>query len=446
MPQTKRPSPWSVLLSQGFLLAWISLSQARSEGTPDVTPIPEGEVTPTEKFPDSVPVPPENPPAPAPFIEPDPAAPEPNLQSIADGNCVISGEVSDSISLDPISRVIVTINGTNRSVETDANGRFNIEGLPAGDYVLESFKLGYFNEVTHVTVIASEPAAPRISLRAKPSGEGDDEFTLEEETVIGEYQESSNGDLLLDLELGPNIIAGITKEQFTQMGINDAAGAVSKIAGANIVGGKYAVIRGLGDRYSNTLVNGALISSADPSKKAVQLDLFPTDLLQNVAIIKTATPDLPAEFAGGMVLLQTLRLPEERIIKFKLGLGTNSNLDGDFYVDPGNAFNYFGKPSVDIPLAPLPEGLMSTGYTGSRAPVTDEELAQAAVGAAQMDQLHSSAGMRPVKRDPREKYSYDITLGDSHEFDNGIRVGGVASFTYESGDVALNDVQVGRTL
>ena len=359
MPQTKRPSPWSVLLGQGFLLAWISLSQARSEISPEETPIPEGGVAPIEQTPET---------APAPVIEPDPATPEPDLHSVAEGNCVIAGEVSDSISLDPMANVIVTINGTNRSVETDANGRFQIDGLPAGDYILESFKLGYFNEVTHVTVIASEPAAPRVSLRAKPSGQGDDEFTLEEETVIGEYQESSNGDLLLDLELGPNIVAGITKEQFTQMGVNDAAGAVSKIAGANIVGGKYAVIRGLGDRYSNTLVNGALISSADPSKKAVQLDLFPTDLLQNVAIIKTATPDLPAEFAGGMVLLETLRLPEERIAKFKFGLGTNSNLDGDFYVAPGDGLDYFGKTSVDIPLPPLPGGLMSTGYTGSRAP------------------------------------------------------------------------------
>ena len=118
----------------------------------------------------------------------------------------------------------------------------------------------------------------------KPADSNSEEYVLEEESIVGEYQERTGGDLFLDLQASPNIAAGISKEEFTQSGISDAAGAVSKIAGANIVGGKYAVVRGLGDRYSNTLVNGALISSADPSKKAVQLDLFPSDLLESVAI------------------------------------------------------------------------------------------------------------------------------------------------------------------
>jgi hypothetical protein len=374
-----------------------------------------------------------------------PDTPVPELSPVPAGECEIKGEVSDATTLDPLADAIVTISGSNRSVETDRTGRFRITGIPAGDHTLEVFKLGYFNEVSVISVIAGEPSETRISLRARPTGEGADEFTLDEEVVIGEYQESSNGDLLLDLDLGSNLAAGLDKEQFSRLGISDAAGAVSKIAGANIVGGKYAVVRGLGDRYSNTLVNGALVPSADPSKKAVQLDLFPSDLLQSVAIIKNATPDLPAEFAGGMVMIQTLRIPEERLIDFELGIETNSNLKGDFYAAPEGSIGSWGNTSVGIPTPPLAQGGMSRGHQGSRAPLTPDELALANEGASQMADLHTAAGMRPWKRKPREELSFGITYGDVYDLTPDTRIGGVLSFTHESGD-RMREVMVGRGL
>lgn len=360
------------------------------------------------------------------------------------GSCEVFGEVSDATTLNPIAGAIVDIIGTGRTAQTDAQGKFRITGLPTGDYAAEASTLNYEAMTLGVSPNPTAPTELRFSLRVKPAESSSEEYVLEEESIVGEYQESSGGDLFLDLQASPNIAAGISKEEFTQSGISDAAGAVSKIAGANIVGGKYAVVRGLGDRYSNTLVNGALISSADPSKKAVQLDLFPSDLLESVAINKTFTPDKPAEFAGGIVLVETLRFPEERILGLEVGIETNSNLGNTFYENPDGDRDFWGERNDDIPLAPLPGGFLSTGHGGRRPPRTEAELANAAEAAGQMQAVHSSGGMKPRQRKPKEEENFTFTYGDRLKFKNGIEVGGVFAFTREEGDRVREDVKVGR--
>lgn len=425
----------------------ISLAQPVAD-----SPTPQERPQPTEL--ETTPVSPLIPPPGMPVATPGGGAPpevaEPN------GNCIIQGEVSDATSLNPVVGAIVQINGTNLTGETDAKGRFSINGVPAGNHTVEATKLGYFAESAVTTAIEAQPAEVRLGLRAKPLDDTSEETTLEEETIVGEYQEDSQGDLFLDLQATPNIAAGISKEEFTQAAISDAAGAVAKISGANIVGGKYAVVRGLGDRYSNTLVNGALISSADPSKKAVQLDLFPSDLLQSVAINKTFSPDLPAEFAGGIVLVETLRLPEKRMIEFELGAATNSNLGRTFYATPGSERDFWGERNDDIPLDDLPLGFLSPGWTGSRAPGVRpatingirydqaQQLEIAAESAAQMQKLHQSGGMTPQKRKPEEKQSFGLTLGDRFTLKNGMEIGGILALTREAGDKVNENVQVGR--
>lgn len=358
------------------------------------------------------------------------------------GICVVVGEVASGV--EPVANARVEVLGTGRIGYTDAQGRFRIEGLPAGDFTAEATALGYTGQTLGVSPNPTTPTDLRFNLTAKPSDGGSEEYTLEEEIIVGEYQESSGGDLFEDLQTNSNIATGLSKEEFTQSAISDAAGAVSKIAGANIVGGKYAVVRGLGDRYSNTLVNGALISSADPSKKAVQLDLFPSDLLESVAINKTFTPDLPAEFAGGIVLVETLRFPKERILELEVGIETNSNLGDVFYENPDGDRDFWGDRNDDIPLAPLPEGFLSTGHSGRRPPRTETEIANAAEGAAQMQAVHGSGGMKPRRRNPREEESFTVTYGDRLAFENGIEIGGVFAFTREEGDRVREDVKVGR--
>jgi hypothetical protein len=353
----------------------------------------------------------------------------------AAGNCVITGEVSDATSLNPVAGAYVDVIGTGRTAETDAKGRFTIGGLPAGTFTLEASKLGYSGESSVITTLEGQPAEVRFGLRVKPADDMAEETMLEEETIVGEYSESSQGDLFLDLQVTPTIAAGISREDFTRAAVSDAAGAVSKISGANIVGGRYAVIRGLGDRYSNTTLNGSLISSADPSRKAVQLDLFPSHLLQAINIDKTFLPHMPAEFAGGLVGIQTMRFPDEPIIDFKVGLDANSNLGrgDDFYVIKGRDLGFWGN-SMEGALPK--EGLRLLDTSGPGTPAQRKAI---------MENVHSSQGFRPVKDDPDAfPLSLEATLGRTFELTPGMRLGVVAAFTHEKGDEATLDYQVGR--
>jgi len=365
--------------------------------------------------------------------------------SIPTGTCAIAGEVSDTASLGSVAGAYVDVLGTGRTAQTDSNGKFRIEGLPPGTYTIEASKLGYIAETSSTTVADGQVAEVRLGLRAKPADDTNTEYSLEEETIVGEYQGDGAASLQLDLMAAPSIASGISKDDFTRSGISDAGDAVAKISGANIVGGKYAVVRGLGDRYSNTLVNGALISSADPTKKAVQLDLFPSDLLQSISIYKTFNPELPAEFAGGTVLIKTLQFPDKPLVEFEYGRKWNSSLDGDFY-GSGQDLGYFGHTDNDLPsiIPDLEDGGLIPGVTSGRPPSATNPTAQTAI--AQANALHLSSPLRPEKRDAEIPESFSLTLGKTFDLGNNLELGVVLAGTSSNGDEAIRDITFGRSL
>jgi TonB-dependent receptor len=367
------------------------------------------------------------------------------------GNCVVTGEVSDATSLNPIAGAFVDVIGTGRTAQTDASGKFRIDGLPPGTYTLEATKLGYFTETSVVTAIEAQPSEARFGLRIKPTDDSAEVYTLEEETVVGEYTGDSPGDLFSELEITSSVTSAISKEEFSTSGISDAADAVSKISGANIVGGKYAVVRGMADRYSNTLVNNGVISSADPSKKAVQLDLFPSDLLESLSIRKTFTPDLPADFAGGTVLIETLRIPDERIIDFSIGAKYEDTLDGDFYVIPGQRLSFWGDGSPGVPkgvgqrggsLANNPNRFAPGVNTAAGPTQTPSALQLEALEEWRL--LQSTGPFIAEKGSPQEQYDFSATYADFHQFGNEAKLGWVFALTREQGAAAERDVEVQR--
>ena len=126
----------------------------------------------------------------------------------AAGNCVITGEVSDATSLNPVAGAYVDVVGTGRTAETDAKGRFTIGGLPAGSFTLEATKLGYFTESSVITTLEGQPAEARFGLRLKPADDTAEETMLEEETIVGEYQGDSQGDFNLNLETSASVTSG----------------------------------------------------------------------------------------------------------------------------------------------------------------------------------------------------------------------------------------------
>ncbi|WP_367874483.1 outer membrane beta-barrel protein [Luteolibacter sp. Populi] len=365
------------------------------------------------------------------------------------GNGVIIGEVSDSTTLDPIAGAIVDIIGTGRAAESDARGKFRIDGLPQGDFTAEASALNYTPGTLGVSPNPTAPVQLRFSLRKKPVESGTDEYMLDEESVVGEYQESAEANLFTDLAVEQTITSSISKEEFTQKNISDAAGAVGKISGANIVGGKFAVVRGLADRYVTTLFNGASISSADPSRKAVQLDIFPTVALQGIDIAKTYDASMPGDFGGGTIKIKSLSIPQERFAEFKYKMTWNSNLGDRMLVHPDRELGAWGDVDKPIPDSYMwntdalgnptsfnAGGNRVTPGNSNRNPAQqqaqiDEALRQQALAdraKAGQKALHGSQSFMPKVAKPEEGENLSLVYGDRVELENGGEFGFVTAF------------------
>lgn len=136
----------------------------------------------------------------------------------------------------------------------------------------------------------------------------------------------------------------IGAKEIAKKGDSDAAAAAKRVTGLTIEGGKYVYVRGLSDRYSKTTINKAEIPGLDPNRNAVQLNLFPTNMIENMKVIKSFTPDLPGSFTGGLVDIETKDFPEQFTFQFSSALGYNtaSSFKGDFLTYEGGGSDNLG--------------------------------------------------------------------------------------------------------
>ncbi|MFZ5479337.1 MAG: TonB-dependent receptor domain-containing protein [Myxococcota bacterium] len=214
----------------------------------------------------------------------------------------LSGTVLDEAGR-PLAGVRVFVRGVAADALTDAQGRFRMT-LPSGTRDLSAIRAGYATGTTSVEVLAGGEA--RVSLTMTKSG-----LELADLTVRAPRIEGGAASVLDERKEAASVSDVLGAEQMSRSGDGDAAAALRRVTGLTVIGGKYVYVRGLGDRYSATMLNGSTLPSPEPEKRVVPLDLFPTALLEAVVVQKTFSPERPAEFGGGIVEVRTKRIPEE---------------------------------------------------------------------------------------------------------------------------------------
>ena len=222
-----------------------------------------------------------------------------------------------ALSLDrrsPVQDARVFVRGLSVEARTDAQGRFTLE-VPAGTYQISVIHPDYSAQsVPEVEVTAQRDTS--ISVELSPAAMELDDFTVTAPRIEG-----STIALLDARRQAATVNEVLGAEQFTKSGDSSAAGALKRVTGLTVVGGKYVYVRGLGERYSSTLLNGATLPSPEPEQRVVPLDMFATSLLESVTIQKTYSPDQPGEFGGGVVSLQTRTDPSERQATLGVSVG-----------------------------------------------------------------------------------------------------------------------------
>lgn len=212
-----------------------------------------------------------------------------------------------------VSEARLFVRGLAVDATSDTDGTFALE-LPAGEHELTVLRTGYATTTVPVTV-GDDPVELDVALSASTNA-------LDEMVVLAPYLEGSVAGLLDERRESTSVQDVLGAEQMSRAGDSDAASALSRVTGITIVDGKYVFVRGLGDRYSSSLMNGANLPSPEPERRVVPLDLFPSSILESVVVQKSYSPDMPGEFGGGVVQLRTRKPPT--------GLVANASVSGAY--------------------------------------------------------------------------------------------------------------------
>ena len=224
----------------------------------------------------------------------------------------------DAESGETIIGASIFIEGTSKGAASDIDGNYTIRSVDPGTYVLVVSYISYSTQrITNVVLESGQFLNLDIALQ--PETELLGEITVTAEAVL-----NNEAGLLRQRQKSIAFSDAISAETISKTGSGDAAGALKKVVGASVVGGKYVYVRGLGDRYSTAHLNGAELPSADPDNNAFQLDLIPSNVIENIVTIKTFTPDKPGNFSGGLVDVSTKDFPKRMLFNFGTSIGYNS--------------------------------------------------------------------------------------------------------------------------
>jgi TonB-dependent receptor len=211
----------------------------------------------------------------------------------------------------------------------------------------------------------------------------------------------------------------------------------------SVVEGKYVMIRGLGDRYSNTLLNGVSVPSADPDKRAVQMDQFPSDLLESIVTSKSFTPNQPGAFSGGSVDLQTRNFPERSFLKTGFKVSMNDRVTGEpTLVIPGGGRDWTG---LDDGTRAVPSDLPDVipSQSAARIAARKGDLGPARELDRVSNSFHNESYF-PTESRSGIDYAFNISLGDIVPIKDEQAFGYILSLTYETGTRHFTDGSSGR--
>lgn len=249
----------------------------------------------------------------------------------------LTGKVIDKEINDVLPFANVQVKGTTIGTTTDFEGIYSLKMDP-GVYTVTFSFIGYETiEITEVIIKAGQETTVNASI-------GPLSNQLEEIVITTRTSDNTEAAILDVQKKSVNLIDGMSSQAFKKVGASNLVNAVRNVPGVSVQGGKYVYVRGLGDRYTKSILNGVDIPGLDPDRNTVQMDIFPTNILDNVQVIKSSTADLPADFTGGMVNIVTKDMPTKEEFSVSVGIQVNPEMhfNSDFLTYEGSSTDKLG--------------------------------------------------------------------------------------------------------
>jgi outer membrane receptor protein involved in Fe transport len=351
-------------------------------------------------------------------------------------NGKIRGTVFEQATGEPLIGVTVYLPGTTKGTMTDFDGDFTLE-VPEGIYGLQVSYISFQTKLIEGVEVKADKVTVLNTIHLEES-------TVDLQEVVVSAKSIRNTEAALNTikRRSPAILDGISAGKMQLIGDATAVEAAKRVTGVSIEEGKYVYVRGLGDRYSKTTLNGMEIPGLDPDRNSLQMDIFPTNLIDNMIVSKTFTAELPADFTGGLMNVETKDFPDGKILSLSLSAGYNPDMhfNPDYLTYNGGKTDFLG---FDDGTRALPSGAdrsnIPTPISGaSRQEVTDfigsfnPELG----ASRQKSLLDFSAGL---------SMGDQIDLGKKKEnLSKGRKLGYIFSLSYKSDYKYYDDVIYGE--
>jgi TonB-dependent receptor len=266
----------------------------------------------------------------------------------------VTGKVYNNRNEGLVGVTVKISGGTSAITKSDVEGRFSVAVEVGKKYSITLSYVGY-----------QEKTISDISI-AKA---GDEEFVnvlLEESSkVLKDVSVTANArtntakgetvNALISFQKNTNTVASVISGEAIRRSPDKNTGEVLKrTPGASVVDGKFLIVRGLAERYNLAMINGVQLGSTEPDRKAFSFDLIPANMIDNIVINKAFVPELPGEWAGGLIQINTRDIPSKNFFTIQVGTGVNSQTLGhDFYEYKGGKTDYLG---IDDGTRSLPSG------------------------------------------------------------------------------------------
>ncbi|MDM1041711.1 MULTISPECIES: TonB-dependent receptor domain-containing protein [Empedobacter] len=312
----------------------------------------------------------------------------------AQTNIKLEGTLFDQKTNQPLSEKTFVVEGLNIQAKTDDKGHYEIS-VPDDTYQLDIKVDGY------QSVSQNLSDSNTLNMYLKPEDLKDTKIDLSTAVVTGRKDKSGEASLLNIQKKSVKMVENIGAAELDRKGVSDAASAVAKMAGVTKQEGTGDVfVRGLGDRYNYTSLNGLPIPSENPSNKNVKLDLFPTDVIDYISLSKTFNVRMMADFGGANIDIESKLYEGNGLLEIGTGLNLNSNAITNKNFNLQDGPNWFGFQKTKIPAN------ATTGYhfTNSFNPQSKSAVAG----------------------------GFNIKGGKSYKFENGAKFGFFATAAFDN--------------
>lgn len=253
----------------------------------------------------------------------------------------IQGIVQDEQTKEPLIGVAVSVKGNDAKTVTDIDGNFEINGLKNGTYTLIVSYIGYRTQQIEGVKPRASWSDGRMVIAMKA-----DEQQLQGVTITGVAQQNTETAAVLETKNSLATVSNVSAQEIKKTQDSNAGEVIRRLPGVSLIEDKFVMVRGLSQRYNNVWINGGAVPSSEADSRAFSFDIIPSSQIDNLMIVKTTTPEYPADYSGGFIVVNTKEIPSEN--SFSLMLGGNWNTQAafqDFYMGKGSGTDFLGFDS-----------------------------------------------------------------------------------------------------